>query len=91
MANQLGTNPMIIDTAMVAAFKTATKVSSAVWMSPTAAGQKLTVKDSKGNLILEVVAPNANENVDLVGICGWLSNGFQVTVIEGGKLALFLC
>lgn len=91
MANNLGTNPMTIDGVMAAPFKTATRVSSATWMSPPAAGSKLTIVDSKGNLIVEVIAPAANQNVDIMAASeSWWNNGFQVTVIDGGKLALFL-
>lgn len=90
MANNLGTNPATIDTAMANPFSvTPVRVSSAIWMSPTTVGHQLIIQDRNGNPLINVKAPVANQDVDLTILDAWWNGSFKVTQIDSGLLVIF--
>lgn len=89
MANQLGTNPIVIDSVMAAPFNlgAAVHVNSLVWSGMTAT-HKLTIVDKNGNTILDLTAGTVEDKV--ITVEGWWANGFKITVLGSGKVHIFM-
>lgn len=87
MANVFGTNPWVVDTVMATAYKGQVRISNIIWSEQAAVGDQLQVKDSNGNVILDIKC-NSSNTYEALGSLGWV-NGFQVTIIGSGKLYVY--
>ena len=89
MANNLTGNPWVIDTAAVITTGPV-RVVSAEWQEPTA-GNDLTILDNSGNTIYDDNAIAGGSGIRLeVKIADTLFNGFNVSVIDGGTLYVYI-
>ena len=94
MANDLTGNPLIIDTAFNSTEKTQFSGPfhpiSAEWQEPTAADD-LTITDNAGTIIYDDNAIAGGTGIRLeVKIGGVTYNGFDVDVIDGGTLYVYI-
>ena len=94
MGNDLTGNPLIIDTAFAGSEITdwdgPVHVISAEWQEPTAADD-LTITDNSGTTIYDDNAIAGGTGIRLdVKIGGVTYNGFNVTVIDGGTLYVYI-
>jgi hypothetical protein len=88
MANNIGTNPMSIDTAG-AILKTPIHASAMTWETPTTVGHKLIINDSAGNPVINVTCKVSNENIDIPVFDAWLQKGLTVAQIDSGKFFIY--
>jgi hypothetical protein len=94
MGNDLTGNPLIIDTAFNAAekaqFAGPFHIVSAEWQEPTAADD-LTITDNAGTVIYDDNAIAGGSGIRLdVKMNGVVTNGFDVDVIDGGTLYVYI-
>lgn len=86
MANNLGTNPMYIDTVMATPYTANLRISNIIWSDQANAGDALTIVDRNGNLLLNTKAQAANYQQALGGL-GWVQ-GFKVSVLASGNITI---
>jgi len=93
MSNNLEGNPLIIDTAFSAAevtrFSGLVKVVKADWHEPTAADD-LTIIDNASRTIWDDNAVAGGSGINLPAIPEGTYNGFNVSVIDGGTLYVYI-
>lgn len=91
MANDLTTNPWVIDTASASVLSSMLmRVKTVRWVGATTAGHKATIKDRNGKVMWDSVAAGANyvESELIEDITSW--DGIAVTALDSGKLYITL-
>lgn len=94
MANNITTNPMVIDTAGAGVIiNVSLRIKKLRWVGGTTAGHAAVVKDKEGNIFWESVCPAANyvEETDFALHKSQRNvlNGLIVSTLGSGKLYLY--
>jgi hypothetical protein len=93
MANDLTTNPLVVDTAAATVLWTDYfKPKSVRWVGATTAGHAAEIQDQNGKVMYRAVADGANFIDDALierEDPGW--NGFKVPTLDSGKLYITYC
>jgi len=98
MADDLGRNPLYIDTASATAKTlmdgTTTmklKINQIVWVQPTSDNDECEVQQANGDQIYKFDPATANENQTIrFGTKGFWSTGLKVPTLDSGHLLVFL-
>jgi hypothetical protein len=88
MANNLTGNPWVVTDAAVVTTGPV-KILKAEWQEPTA-GNDLTILDNSGNTIYDDNAIAGGTGIRLEVKISGLMNGFNVSVIDGGTLYVYV-
>ena len=88
MANNINGNPWVIDTAAVI-MTDPVHVKRMTWQEPTAADD-LTIVDNAGGTIWDENALAGGAGIAYDKEVGILANGFNLSVIDGGTLYVYI-